>query len=46
MIVTTLLIYSATIVPYRIALHDEEEFSWIVVDMIIDVLFFMDFVIN
>jgi hypothetical protein len=46
LIVTSLLMYSATVVPYRIAIHDEEPVGWIIVDNVIDVLFFLDVIVN
>ena len=46
-ILMLLLLYTATIMPYKIAFIEVEPMSnWFFVDIIIDALFFTDFVIN
>jgi potassium voltage-gated channel Eag-related subfamily H protein 8 len=34
------------VVPYRIALIDEVTLTWFIIDVIIDILFFLDVVVN
>jgi hypothetical protein len=47
MILTLLLVYTATVMPYRIAFIESEMFdSWFWVGLVVDVLFGIDFVIN
>ena len=40
------MLYTATVVPYRIALIDEEDLGWYVFDLLVDFLFFIDVIIN
>ena len=44
--VTIIMLYTATVVPYRIALIDEEDLGWYVFDLLVDFLFFIDVIIN
>jgi hypothetical protein len=46
LVITGLLIYTATVTPYRIALIDEDEIEWFILDLIIDGLFFIDVMVN
>ena len=45
-VVTGLLIYTATITPFRLALVEEETIDWFVIGLIIDGLFFSDVIVN
>ena len=45
-VVTGLLIYTAIITPFRLALVEEETLDWFIIGLIIDGLFFTDVVIN
>ena len=46
-VVSFLLIYTATIMPYKMAYIDSEfGDDWFVIDMTIDVLFFLDVLVN
>ena len=46
-ILTLLLIYTATIMPYRMAFMETEMWTaWFWVELIIDALFFVDFCVN
>ena len=40
------MLYTATVVPYRIALIEEEPLGWYIFDIIVDFLFFVDVIIN
>ena len=41
-----LLVYTCTITPYRICLVDNDSTAWLYTDFVIDILFFLDFLIN
>lgn len=41
-----LLAYTATVMPYRIALVDDDNFLFMVVDTIVDFLFMFDIFVN
>lgn len=46
-ILTVLLIYTATVMPYRIAFVEEgDSGAWLVVEYMLNFLFFVDFIIN
>ena len=45
-IMVFLLIYTATYMPYKTCFIDEEEQLQIIIDYIIDILFFMDIFVN
>jgi hypothetical protein len=46
-ILAALLIYTATIMPYRLAFVDPVDYNaWFFVEMLIDVLFFIDVIVN
>lgn len=40
------MLYTATVTPYRIAIFDEDTTEWLVTDVTIDCLFFIDVIIN
>jgi hyperpolarization activated cyclic nucleotide-gated potassium channel 2 len=46
MLVTLLLIYTATITPYRVALVETEEEAWVALDYAIDIIFGIDVCLN
>ena len=41
-----LLIFVAVVTPYRVALESEDTLAWLVIDTVVDSLFFMDLVMN
>ena len=41
-----LLLYMATVVPYRIAFYDEDSLGWIITDSIVDCFFGLDIIFN
>lgn len=43
---TLLLIYTATVTPFRIAFVDEDPIGWFIFDLTVDCLFFMDVLVN
>jgi len=45
-LITLLLIYTATVTPYRVALVDKEEEAWTALDYAIDVVFGIDVCLN
>ena len=45
-LITLLLIYTATVTPYRIAFIDSDPLEWVVADLVIDFFFFIDVVIE
>lgn len=45
-LMTLLMLYTATVTPYRVALIDIDSSSWQVLDIVIDTLFAIDLVIN
>ena len=46
-IVTSILVYTALITPFRLALIDDDDsLNWVITDLCIDGLFFIDFVLN
>ena len=45
-VVTGLLVYTATITPFRLALVEEETLDWFIIGLIIDTLFFTDVIVN
>ena len=46
-IITFILIYTALVTPFRLALHDDDEsINWLIVDLVVDGLFFIDFLVN
>mmetsp|Transcript_16211 Transcript_16211/g.23456 ORF Transcript_16211/g.23456 Transcript_16211/m.23456 type:complete len:616 (-) Transcript_16211:47-1894(-) len=45
-LITMLLLYTATITPYRVAFIDEDEFGWFLFDTIIDGVFLVDVGVN
>ena len=46
-IVIFLLVYTATVMPYRIAFIENQMFDeWFFIDLFIDVLFFIDVIVN
>jgi hypothetical protein len=46
-ILTLLLLYTATVMPYKIAFIEVTEDSpWFIVDIVMDSLFFTDFLVN
>ncbi len=46
-ILAALLIYTATIMPFRLAFVDHVDYNaWFFVEMLIDVLFFVDVIVN
>ena len=46
-VLAVLLIYTATVMPYKIAFIDSVPGDdWFYLDIIIDVLFFLDFLVN
>jgi len=40
------MIYTATILPYRICFHDDPSKGWIIFDYILDGMFWLDLIIN
>lgn len=46
-ILTMLLIYTATVMPYRMAFIESVMWDdWFIAELIIDILFFTDFIVN
>ena len=45
-VVTMILLYTAFVTPARIALSEEDSLDWFVSDLVVDGLFFIDFLIN
>jgi hypothetical protein len=45
-VITCIMLYTATVVPYRIALVENEDLSWFIADLFVDFLFFVDVIIN
>jgi hypothetical protein len=47
LVLVFLLVYTATVMPYRIAFIESELFdTWFFIDLTIDALFFADFLVN
>lgn len=42
----SLILYCATVLPYRIAFEDDTSLMWIYIDFILDGLFWVDLVLN
>jgi len=42
----SLILYCATVLPYRIAFEDDTPLAWIYIDFILDGLFWVDLVLN
>lgn len=45
-IITVILMYTATVTPYKICFMDEEPLGFKITDWVIDVLFFSDVIIT
>lgn len=45
-ILVLLLVYTALFVPYKIAFYDVDPFTVVIVDYAVDVLFFIDLLVN
>jgi hypothetical protein len=41
-----MLLYTATVTPYRIAVFDDDTLEWLIIDLVVDCLFFLDVIIN
>jgi hypothetical protein len=41
-----MMIYTATIMPYRMAFEEISDESWVIVEFLIDAIFWLDLIIN
>jgi hypothetical protein len=46
LMILTLIIFLAVIVPYRIPFEDNITNTWLIIDCILDTIFFIDIILN
>ena len=46
LLITLMLVFSCTIIPYRIAFNAKEDSNWEVLHVVIDLFFFVDIIFN
>ena len=46
LLITIVLIFSCIVTPFRIAFTEKDDIPWIVINFTIDIIFFMDVIVN